>query len=321
MTYQKVRRSGRITIAIPILLIGSDCEGRVFSEETKTVIISLHGAGILSRHKLVAEQELVLRSLESNREVDIRVVGEIGAQGDTYAYGVAFVHETLDFWKASFPPADTPQESVSSLSLECASCSCPLVLEHGDFEFDVCVIHGGLVRYCDHCGFATVWKFASRAAAQSPQPQLVVRTQEPLPTAYEPQPVASVVAVLDSPPTPGAEPESPPAPLSFETLADFVAPPDANRRAHRRAKVNYFACVRTEAFGEDIVPCIDMSRGGVSFKTKHPYLLKSLIHIAVPFARESPQAPAIFVPARIANINRITDSNLFRCGVAFLPLR
>jgi PilZ domain len=55
MTYQKVRRSGRFTIAVPILLIGSDSEGRVFSEETKTVIISLHGAGFLSPHKLVAD--------------------------------------------------------------------------------------------------------------------------------------------------------------------------------------------------------------------------------------------------------------------------
>jgi hypothetical protein len=41
MTHHKVRRNGSVTIAVPILLIGSDCEGRVFSEEIKTVIISL----------------------------------------------------------------------------------------------------------------------------------------------------------------------------------------------------------------------------------------------------------------------------------------
>jgi hypothetical protein len=117
MPCQKVRRSGRITIAVPILLIGSACEGRVFSEETKTVIISLRGAGILSRHKLVSEQELVLRSLESDREVEIRVVGQIGTQADFHAYGVAFVHETLDFWKISLPPPEAPHETVSSLFL------------------------------------------------------------------------------------------------------------------------------------------------------------------------------------------------------------
>jgi hypothetical protein len=110
MTYQRVRRSGRITIAVPILLIGSDCD--VFSEETKTVIISLHGAGVLSRHKLVSEQELVL---ECDREAEIRVVGEIGIQGDSHAYGVAFVHETLDFWNISFPPPEAPHETVSCL--------------------------------------------------------------------------------------------------------------------------------------------------------------------------------------------------------------
>ena len=33
-----------------------------------------------------------LRSLESDREAEIRVVGEIGIQGDFHAYGVAFVH-------------------------------------------------------------------------------------------------------------------------------------------------------------------------------------------------------------------------------------
>jgi hypothetical protein len=73
-----------------------------------------------------------------------------------------------------------------------------------------------------------------------------------------------------------------------ETLADFITPPDANRRLHRQAKVNYYACVRSETFGDDIVPCIDMSRGGLSFKTKHPYPRSSVVHIAVPFAREAP---------------------------------
>jgi hypothetical protein len=52
-----------------------------------------------------------------------------GAQGDSHAYGV-----------------------------ECSGCRTPISLEHGDFEFDICAIHGGLVRYCDSCGMATVWK-------------------------------------------------------------------------------------------------------------------------------------------------------------------
>ena len=54
----KRRRIGRLSQEIPILLIGSDAESTVFSEETKTVMLSQHRAGMVSYHKLVAEQEL-----------------------------------------------------------------------------------------------------------------------------------------------------------------------------------------------------------------------------------------------------------------------
>jgi hypothetical protein len=77
MTDNRARRSGRITLAVPILLIGSDSVGKVFSEQTHTVMLSLHGAGIVSRYRLVAEQQLVLREKATNREAEIRVVGEI----------------------------------------------------------------------------------------------------------------------------------------------------------------------------------------------------------------------------------------------------
>ncbi len=95
----------------------------------------------------------------------------------------------------------------------------------------------------------------------------------------------------------------------------------SKRRHYRRAKVNYYACVRSDTFGDDIVPCIDMSRGGLGFRTKYSSTLSSRVHVAVPFARETPQAPAIFVPARIVNTAPIPESDLFRCGIKFLPLR
>lgn len=38
MTDNRARRSGRITLAVPILLIGSDSEGKVFSEQTRGLV-------------------------------------------------------------------------------------------------------------------------------------------------------------------------------------------------------------------------------------------------------------------------------------------
>jgi hypothetical protein len=90
----------------------------------------------------------------------------------------------------------------------------------------------------------------------------------------------------------------------------------SKRRTHRRAKVGYFACIRNEAFGDDIVSCIDMSRGGLSFKTKNSYTLSTIVRIAVLFAKESPHAPAIFVPAKIVNSGKLPNLQFFRIGAA-----
>src|ERR1700761_8239979 len=98
MTNTKVRRSGRIPCDVPIVLIGTEAEGLVFSENCRPVVLSRHGAGIVSLYKLIAEQELHLRSLESNREAEVRVVGEIGTEGNAHTYGVAFIDPTIDFW-------------------------------------------------------------------------------------------------------------------------------------------------------------------------------------------------------------------------------
>ena len=307
MTDKKVRRSGRISKQVPILLIGCDSDGRVFSEVTKTVVVSFHGAGIVSANKLIAEQELHIRSMVTNREAAVHVVGEIAEQGGVHTYGVAFLDESLDFWQVEFPPPPPPEERPLVLALECSSCGASITVENGDFEFDVCAIHGGLVRYCENCCMATVWKQTTHLPSLRP----FVAARAP---AAKPQPAAVAVALLDPPPArsvpqplPAPRPVVPPAPA-----------PLLERRQRVRAKVNYFACVRSEAFGDDIVVCIDMSRGGMSFKTRNFYLVNITVTIAVPFSPESPQAPAIFVPARIASVSHFPNGKLYRCGVEFL---
>jgi hypothetical protein len=307
MTNQKVRRSGRISKQVPILLIGSDSAGRVFSEVTKTVVISFHGAGIVSANKLIAEQELHIRSMVTNREAATRVVGEIAEHEGVYTYGVAFLDASLDFWQLEFPPPPPPEERPRVIALECSSCRAPITVENGDFEFDVCAIHGGLVRHCDNCGMATVWKQTTHLPSLRP----LLAALSP---AAKPQPAAAAVALLDPPPATSA-PQPLPAPRSVVPPAPA---PLLERRQRVRAKVNYFACVRSEAFGDDIVVCIDMSRGGLCFKTKNLYLVTTPVRIAVPFSPESPQAPAIFVPARIANISSFPNGKLYRCGAEFL---
>jgi hypothetical protein len=291
------RRSGRVKMEVPILLMGSDGEGRVFSEETRTVIISQHGAGVVSRQKLVAEQEVVMRTRPSGREAVVRVVGEIGMQGTQHTYGVAFMDERVDFWMMDFPPAPENVSHAEPLVLKCSGCTQMVELTDGDFEYDICAIHGGLARFCEECGMLTVWK-----------------------VSHDLIPKAAPVRKKEAPKEEEAAKEKTTKEFE-ETIAKILASTGeraGERRSRVRAKVNFFANVCTEEFGEDVVTCIDMSKGGVSFRSKKKYEQEMRVLIAVPFSAEVKEAPAIFVRGRIANVRESGKEGIWRCGLEFL---
>jgi hypothetical protein len=289
---------------------------------------------------LLAEQEIILRSAETNREAEIRVVGEIGSEDGHHTYGVEFLDDDLDFWQMDFPPPPSPAERPLELVLECGSCGETVTLLNGDYEFDVCAIHGGLVRYCTDCGFATVWKRpepgeAPRTVApkvgrklEPPRRETVLVEHEGLESEEEESVAHPFAGYMEPRVTVNLEPCEEPAESLTEARVKTEARVPAttttaaveDRRARVRAKVNYFACVQSAKFGKDVVTCLDMSRGGLGFKTKNAYAISTDVTIAVPYSLDSPNAPAIYVPARVVNIAELPEQKMFRCGVAFLPL-
>src|SRR5260370_32763212 len=112
MPPEYVRRSSRIPKEIAIMLVGSDMEGRVFSEETKTVVLSRHGAGIISQYVLSAEQEMILRRLDNDKEAEVRVVGQLGCHGESHTYEVAFLDPELAFCGVQFPSQPALEEDT-----------------------------------------------------------------------------------------------------------------------------------------------------------------------------------------------------------------
>lgn len=178
-----MRRSGRIPKEVPILLIGSDLSGRIFSEHTKTVMLSLHGAGLLSCHKLSPEQELVLRWPERNKEADIRVVGQIGEDSGVYTYGVAFPDHVMNFWEMDFPPPSPIERELGLLALVCSSCQSVDKIDNTSPEADVCATNNGVLRYCKGCGTSTIWKVGQPGALTNAvmQPRVPQPAPTPLP--------------------------------------------------------------------------------------------------------------------------------------------
>ena len=310
-----VRRSGRIAKEVPILLLATDPNGRVISEETKTVVLSLHGAGILSHHRFAPEEVLTIRRLDSCREAEIRVVGQLGHGPDGYVYGVTFTDPDLDFWQIEFPPAPAAPESTEVV-LECHLCHDRHIVEPSEIESDVYTINGSILRPCEVCGVTTSWKRADPNANPAPSPR---RMAVPAPSRDR-RPAYGTSRAADATPQPVASiPEMATAltALADEPLAQApsrCSSPESNRRRNRRVCVNFTACVRHADFGDDIVECNEVSKGGLSFRSPKRYSVNSLVEIAVPY---SPGQTPIFVPASIKHAEKLPGSNLYCYGAAY----
>jgi hypothetical protein len=87
---------------IDIVLFGTDTTGKVFSEETKTVVLSRHGAGVVSRYRFTPDELMTLRLPGSMKEAVVRLVGQIGGEPGRYVYGLAFVEPDLASGRWSF---------------------------------------------------------------------------------------------------------------------------------------------------------------------------------------------------------------------------
>jgi len=352
-----VRRSARIPKEVPILLIGSDLDGRVFSEHTSTVLLSLHGAGILSRHKLSPEQELVLRWTEKNKEAEIRVVGHLGEQSGQHTYGVAFFDQNLNFWEIDFPPISEIEKQLGLLSLVCSSCKTLEKIDDSSFEADICSTNDGVLRYCQRCGSSTLWKSPSSAAnPPSASPQT---TQMPLfsapptpppapipapPSNSIPAPVLSTGSGSSSTQTPASSPVPPPAPAPSFYAQSHNSPQDS------AYTVNAVGQPRTAVLTmSPPVPAAPVAppanrrrypRVKVTYSAciRHPERGDEIVtcedmskgglrfkcrkqyyaqSLIEVAVPYQPGQPAIFVPARIVFVEPLPEQSLFRCGIEY----
>src|SRR5271168_3388676 len=87
------------------------------------------------------------------------------------------------------------------------------------------------------------------------------------------------------------------------------------RRNRTRVKARVLACIRRRGFQEEIAVCEDLSKGGISFRSRNEYAEGTRVEVAVPF---TPGSSAIFVPIRIVFSQPIVSAGLFRHGAAYI---
>jgi hypothetical protein len=106
-----------------------------------------------------------------------------------------------------------------------------------------------------------------------------------------------------------------------ETNHDVVEMPAAAeervvpRRNRTRIKARVLACIRRRGFQEEVAVCEDLSKGGISFRSRNQYPQGTRLEVAVPF---TPGSGAIFVPIRIVFSQAIPAAGLYRHGAAYI---
>ena len=87
------------------------------------------------------------------------------------------------------------------------------------------------------------------------------------------------------------------------------------RRNRTRVKARVLACIRRRGFQEEVALCEDLSKGGLSFRSRNKYEEGTRVEVAVPF---TPGSGAIFVPIRIVFSQTIPSAGLYRHGAAYI---
>jgi hypothetical protein len=109
-----------------------------------------------------------------------------------------------------------------------------------------------------------------------------------------------------------AQPEVSAEPVGDSEIMDERVNPRRNRA---RVKARVLACIRQRGFQEEVAVCEDLSKGGLSFRSRNQYPEGTRVEVAVPF---TPGSAAIFVPIRIVFSRLIPTAGLFRHGAAYV---
>ena len=100
------RRSRRIVLAINVQVVGRTRLGEQFKEPTQTVSVSPSGALVIVSKRIEKGQQVLLRNVRTQAEMECSVVYVAKTPNDQYEVGLSFLLPNRAFWGVVFPPVD-----------------------------------------------------------------------------------------------------------------------------------------------------------------------------------------------------------------------
>jgi hypothetical protein len=101
-----LRRSQRVCLNVPVLVLKPEPGKPTVSEETHTLIVSAHGALLLLAMPVQFGDLLTVKHKRTHEELVCRVINLGPAHSGKREVGVEFELPSPRFWRIAFPPAD-----------------------------------------------------------------------------------------------------------------------------------------------------------------------------------------------------------------------
>jgi hypothetical protein len=101
------RRSTRVSLAIPIVLIGNDASGKPFRENTRTVVVNKQGAKLITHNRVVLGSEVSIENpaIGATAKVTVVWLGDRKNPKDPMEIGTQLL-APQNIWGIVFPPED-----------------------------------------------------------------------------------------------------------------------------------------------------------------------------------------------------------------------
>ena len=103
---QNRRRSERVMLQVPIVVVAESPEGAELREETLTLVVNAHGGLLKLGMEVVAGQPMTLINPKTGASEDCKVIRVDNPPGGHFAVAFEFDRPSPQFWPIVFPPAD-----------------------------------------------------------------------------------------------------------------------------------------------------------------------------------------------------------------------
>ncbi|MGD0906731.1 MAG: hypothetical protein ABSA96_04060 [Candidatus Acidiferrales bacterium] len=95
-----------MAIEMPVEIFGQASDGKVFREETRTLVVNAHGGLLVMTSFPVVKPSILLVNKKTRMEVQCRVIFQKETEQGKGEMSVEFVDPQPRFWGIAFPPED-----------------------------------------------------------------------------------------------------------------------------------------------------------------------------------------------------------------------